>query len=324
MNTWFTSLGLAAAAAAGISILPLAGAAGAQDPDQARPSPPIPVATTRPPTPPPTPSPVDVLRQLLRLDAAARDAALAARAEPQRALIRAKLAEFDALETTDRERRLRLLELHWHLRALLRMNPAERAARLREVPPALHAVVAERLAQWDRVPPRVQTEFLERLLAPQDVSAASPPSPPGLVLSPDRRQQWEASVSAWGALPDAARHKVLASFERFFQLPESAREKALASVSVPQPHELRSALDGFEQLAPEQRRACLDSVHHLASLSAEQRAQFLRYAGRWLAMPESERSLHRRLAAELPPLPPGFSELPTPPSPPGLVLWRIP
>ena len=91
------------------------------------------------------------------------------------------------------------------------------------------------------------------------------------------------------------------------------KEKALKTLSEPERQQIEKTLQTFGNLGPEQRARCISSFAKFASLSLEERQQFLKNAERWKLMPPSERQAWRQLVRELPPpLPP---RLP-PPLPP--------
>jgi len=83
------------------------------------------------------------------------------------------------------------------------------------------------------------------------------------------------------------------------------------------------SLRAFAQLPAGQRRQCVASFSKFATMTADDRTQFLRNAERWEEMAPQERLLWRQLVRSLPvqpPLPPGFRRIAPgglPPMPPG-------
>ena len=50
-----------------------------------------------------------------------------------------------------REERLRQTEMHWYMLTLLRLDPVERAKRLREISPLYQPMLMGALDQWDPI-----------------------------------------------------------------------------------------------------------------------------------------------------------------------------
>src|SRR5262245_46917483 len=108
-----------------------------------------------PQTPPLPPSPVQQFREWLSLSGAERENAVADWQPEKRQVLLAKLKAYEALPASERERRLQMLELRWHLRPLMAMKPEERTDALALVPALLRAIVQERLKHWDSLNPQL-------------------------------------------------------------------------------------------------------------------------------------------------------------------------
>src|ERR1035441_507129 len=120
-------------------------------------------AETNPPPPPPAPrfqnaadglqlhhlTPVKYFRGLLGMTPAERERALANRSPADKAILLAKLREYQALPRRIREARLCQTELHWELSALMKLAPRDRTNRLEEVSP-LYRPMVENLLQIGR------------------------------------------------------------------------------------------------------------------------------------------------------------------------------
>jgi hypothetical protein len=280
-----------------------------------------------PPTPPPPVSPVAVFRQLLALPDASRDETLSKRSPAQRELLRARLAEYQALPAEKREERLVATDLYWHLQQLIRREPARREPLLAAAPADLRPVLEERLAVWDRLP-----ESDRRILQDQDhairyfarwkVLPAAPPLPgPSLSRSPAVSLRLQGELARLQDLPPAQRERVVENWRQFFEAPGARGERALKAMSESEREEMQTVLRRFRSLPPNQRQTCIDSFARLANLPASERADFLRRAERWEALDPAERATWRRLVTLLPPLPPASAPEPatapaTPPLPP--------
>src|ERR1041385_1073152 len=79
-------------------------------------------------------SPVAAFRDLLNMDAAERTKALADRSEETRRRILAKIREYQSLRDDERELRLRVTELGYYLRPLMRTPATNRVAQLASIP----------------------------------------------------------------------------------------------------------------------------------------------------------------------------------------------
>src|SRR5207244_12016024 len=134
------------------------------------------------------------LRRLIPMKSAERERTLAEKSEDQTKFIQAKLREYDTLAPQEREHRLRLLQLHWHLAPLMRLAPTERGERLALVPAEDRKIVVDRLAQWDRLPADIQKDVLSNLsvMRLSDRLDASTPIQREVVLqtfSPEQRRK---------------------------------------------------------------------------------------------------------------------------------------
>ncbi len=249
-------------------------------------------------------------------------AAWPAERRPLAEALRSKLDEYADLPPEDREARLRVLDLRWHLTYLMRLSPEQRGPRLATVTEDLRPLVDERLRQWDAMPEDARTELLENeATARQFLSLAATPAAERQTamnrLSAPQRQRLQENLARWRELPPAQRQRLTEHFERFFELPGPERRKTLNALSEVERRQMEATLKRFEQLSPERRTACLDGFRRFSSMSAAERDEFLRHAERWQAMTPAERQTWRSLVHRTPPLPPGFKRVPpVPPTPP--------
>jgi hypothetical protein len=255
-------------------------------------------------------SPVDLFRQLLAMSPDEREKFLTNRTPEIRARILAKLTEYEALDADDRELRLRGTELRWYLEPLLREPPANRAARLTQVPDDLRELVGDRLQEWTILPPPLQEEFLEneRTLAyftqldPTKATLAMPEPGGHPALSDDDQARWDG-------LSENQRRQVTAQFSQFFELTPDEKQKTLNTLSDAERRQMEKTLQSFDQMPPTQRAECVSAFAKFASMDAQQRAEFLKNAARWSEMSPAERQAWRDLVVNVPqwpPLPPGL------------------
>lgn len=250
---------------------------------------PVPVqknlATNIPPLPPPSlsPSPVNFFRQLLAMPPADRNRSLTNRPPEARARIQAKVREYLALEPDERELRLRATELRWYLTPLFRAAPADREARLTQVPEELRGIIKSRLAQWDLLPPPLQKELLAN----------------------DRTLHYFAHVEATNTViinPQQA--KISEQFNQFFEFTAEEKAQTLGTLSEAERAQMEKTLQSFEQMPVQQRHQCVKNFAKFAGMTAGERAEFLQSAERWSKMSPSERQSWRDLVSHVPQWPP--------------------
>jgi hypothetical protein len=251
-------------------------------------------------------SPVDFFRQLLAMTPDERDVFLTNRPPEIRARILAKVGEYEALAPNERELRLRSTELRWYLMPLLRDSPTNLTTRLALVPANVRDLVQDRLTEWSILPPSLKQEFLEnehilRYFAHVDMSN-SPSENFG-------REPSEAERAHWNELSEAERRQVTAGFNQFFELTPDEKERALNTLSDTERRQMEKTLQAFGKMPPSQRTECVNAFARFASMTAPEKAEFLKNAERWSAMSPAERQAWRDLVVNVPqwpPLPIGF------------------
>ena len=234
-----------------------------------------------------TPSPVNYFRELLAMTAGERARALTNRSPEMRSRILEKVREYELFPPDERELRLRATELRWYLTPLFRVAPAERTARLAQVPEDLREIIKSRLAQWDLLPPPVQREFFEN----------------------DHALHYFAHIEITNATSsDPERQKISRQFDQFFEFTPDERRQTLGTLSESERAQMQKTLQSFEQMPVQQRRQCVKNFEKFSSMAPAERAEFLKNAERWSKMTPAERQSWRDLVAhvpEWPPLPPG-------------------
>jgi hypothetical protein len=267
-------------------------------------------------------SPADTFRELLAMPPAARQQALAEKSDHYRKYLEGRLAEYEQLTPQERELRLRMVNLRWHLLPLMQMPPDQRAGRLAAVPEEDRPLVAARLQAWDQLAPDVQKELLvnQRTLdyfaRLEGTTAAQKETILG-AFSDDRRARLESELEYLRGLPRETRERMFANFNQFFRLSDGEQEKILATLPRSVRAQTEKTLAAFEKLPAEERRRCMDSFRKFSDLSRAEREQFFVNAERWQAMSPEERDQWRNLVSKLPPLPPLPPGLARPPLPPG-------
>lgn len=297
-----------------LAALLVAGLRGGETPLALPPRPPT--LPELPPRPPPPTSPVDRFRQLLEMPAAEREAFLAARPPEKREYLRARLAEFEALATEERELRLHLLNLRFYLLPLLRLEPAQRDDALLQVPAVYRPLVADRLATWDRLPADQREAWLAggALLVSQPLlnegAAVAPPtanrSAPAATGDPQSRD-----LARWQALSAAERARIARQLAAFLAFSAEEQQRVLGRLEASQREAAQRLVRVLESQSPAERAKSLEALQRLANLSPEQRQRFLQNAVRWHALSDAEKEAWRRLHSLLPPRPPELP--PTPP-----------
>ncbi len=256
-------------------------------------------------------SPISQFRQLLSMNATDLDRNLAKRPESQRKILRAKIEEYQLMPSELRDMRLRQVELRWYLVPLMRMDPKQRAVRMRAIPTEYRKIVEERLEQWDLLPPPIQKEALENeitrnYLIRLDNSSRSEREAMLTQLPLARRKQVEQELSHWQSLTPRQQQTRYARFDGFFELNPQEKQKVLNALSNEERSQMQNVLERFKNLPREQRQHCIESFNKLASLSTAEQEQFLKNVERWQALSPADRESWREMVNALPPLPPGL------------------
>ncbi len=280
----------------GVLLLTLCGAS-------AQPAPPLPVPA----------SPVAVFRMLLETNEAGRNQWLALNKPAQRQYLESKVAEYAALAPEERAARLQALQLRWHLPQLMKLLPADRAARLAQIPGPDRALLEGKLRIWTILPPGLRQDLLENQLAISVFVAAKQggTNDPGLTgLSAPRRKDLEEQSRRFNDLPEARRVQAIANYERFFGMPAQQQSQALRQLTPVETAQMQQTLTSFNRLSPEQRVQAVAGFRKFSELSVTERTAFLQTAERWQAMGETDRENWRKMVARLrsagaipPPLP---------------------
>ena len=258
-----------------------------------------------PPTPPPVVNPVRRFQELWKLDAGGREAALTGKTEWQQRYLRERLAEFDTLAPTEREVRLRLMELRYYLLMLVRTPPDQRTERLKEVPAKDRDLLAERLQDWERLPANQQKELIENEtmlshLSWFETGSAEQREASLRAWSPQTRQEFEADLYRWRGLQQAERERMTRNFNRFFDLSNRQKQESTldrvseadrANVSVPWPR-LNNCLDRPVQVPRGAQSVRWNDGGRTIPVS-------LQNAARWQSMSPEEKRVWRQVATHI-------------------------
>jgi len=271
-------------------------------------------------------TPVAYFRALLGMTPAERQRVLADKSEAERNQVLAKVREYQELPSEVREQRLLQTELHWYLLVLLRLDPAQRLERLKEISPLYQPMILPQLAQWDGLPADTRKALLEKesflrtYVQWQDHSTSAQEQMLSK-LPAEQRQHWEQELNRWQSLPDGRREELSETFKRFFYSTGAEQKETIRTLSEAERRQMEQSLRSYADLPPALQRQCVESFSKFAEMSAEDRSQFLNNAAKWEAMTEHERELWRTLVNRLPPWPPGYFQSKGPPLPPWPPGW---
>lgn len=237
-----------------------------------------------------------------------REAALASRSAERREAILRKVAEYEAMPARIRENRLRVTQIHYYLMPLLQAGMDQREPLMRVIPEGDRDFIQRRLELWDAMPADIQAAVLEhkKLLSwfvRQEMESEADPVPGGRNDNKGFRQM----VSRWETLPLDQRQAVYRHFHRFFELSPKEQEDALAALPQPDRRRIRPAVETLRELPDGERQRTVSAYLKLARMSGTERREFLRSLREWQRLSQDERAAWRRLAQELPPLPPGLA-----------------
>ncbi len=265
-------------------------------------------------------TPVEYFRGLLGMTPEERQRVLAGKSPGETRALLDKVREYQALPVSVREERLRQTELHWHLLNLMRLDKTNRAAELKQVWPLDQPMILGALDHWDALAAATRKTLLakeEFIRLYLEWAARSPAGQKELLASlpTERRARWTREWERWQAMPEDQRAGLCGQFRRFFELPGREQRQTIDALSDAERRDMEEALRNFNELPPADRQLCIISFGKFATLTPEERNQFLTNARRWDAMTAGERQRWRELVGHLPPMPPEPPDLP--PMPPG-------
>ncbi|MEO5803487.1 MAG: DUF3106 domain-containing protein [Verrucomicrobiota bacterium] len=322
MRAWLNIFKIGRFVACGIFLTAIVGAfpLGAENKADAQPKPDAP--SLLPPGLPIVKPPIEYFRELLSMPSEERERLLAEKSPEQKKVLQAKLKEYERMAPEERELRLGVTELRWHLVPLMSAAPAERRERLASIPEEKRALVEDRLHRWDELPVNQKKEFLDNEMAINYFLRLQPGTfeqQTNLLetFPAASREHLERELAQWRSLPAEQRERMCKRFQDFFELNLKEKKKTLSSLSELERLQMESTLNTFQNLPTEQRRYCIESFRKFARMDVSERNQFLKKAELWENMSPTDRKAWRELVQKLPqmpPLPPGLKM--TPPLPP--------
>ena len=255
-------------------------------------------------------SPVAIFRELLNMEPAKRTKALANRPEETRRRILAKIREYQSLKPDERELRLKVTELGYYLRPLMRTPATNRTAQLELIPAGYRELVQVRLEKWDRLAPEAQKKLLENEAAIRTLTEVTNATSTNVLRV--RNFMLQKTIENWNRLSEKERQELSENFDYFFQLKPAERQKAIQILSREEQEQIAVTLKKFKGLTPDQRAQCVQSFERLAAMSPAERKQFFKNAERWELMTPKEREDWRALVETAPLLPPTIAFPPEP------------
>ncbi len=262
-------------------------------------------------------TPIAYFRGLLGMTPEERERVLADKTPKEREHVLAKIDEYERMPREIREERLRHTELHWYLLTLLRLSPAQRQERMKEISPLYAPMLSQQLGLWDRLPGDTRKalldneHFLQTYAQLQEASATLPNDAPDKIPAA-QRARWKAELNQWQALPESRRRELCEAFRQFFYSTGEQQKATIKGLTSEEQGQMAQALSSYAALSPAAQRDCVESFSKFATMSAEDRDQFLHNAAKWEAMSGHEREVWRSLVNRLPVIPPW----PGPPMPP--------
>lgn len=261
----------------------------------------------QPPVPISAQTPADFFEALLKLSPAELEQYLQERPEPQRTILRARVAEFSQMSEFEREVRLRIWRLRYYFGLLVRIPASGRESWIKQVPEPYRWAVAERLESWDRLPEQIRKDILEneRILEFLLPVTGGPPLPPHPGLASLQGQQVnQDELRLWEELPPERRKEVLQEFGKLFSLSDKERLELLRSTANHHRERIRALLTQVESMSASDRELCLRALERLASMPPDEQVKFFKKAEIWIRLSPDQRRAWRQLMDKLPPLPP--------------------
>ena len=273
-------------------------------------------------------SPFAKFKQILDLPKAKREVAIESlnvSSDKSRAIISAKIKEYEAMPLKQRNHKLDALDFRWHLLPLLKMETAMRKDKLTAIPERFREDILNRLNGWDKLDVQIRESLIknESFFRYMSSFGRGPESRAAmtnhLVKMPSKlRENVEERIVEWRGKQKSDRRKMKRHFHRFFELQPIDQQKALSHLSIRERTKMEASLIRFKSMTVEQREIILKSFDRLADMSQVERTAFFRNSQRWNEMSNVERKQWRTLVTKMPPLPPGFEKKTSPPLPPGM------
>jgi hypothetical protein len=276
------------------------------------------LAQPSPPQPPVLSSPVELFRKLLATNRTGREMWLATKPAAARQYVESKLREYEQLPASQREARLHALQMRWHMRSLMQMNPAERSPWLAALPEADRTILRQQLGRWDILPPPLKKDVLENenlLRVIVATGGTNRVEDAFSSMTPEQREELLRQNERWSQMPAERRQQISERFNQFFELREAEKTRVVAQLTESDREQMDKTLAKFAHLSKEEREQAMQGFRKFAELSPAEQALFLKTADRWKAMSETDKLLWRKVVAGLqikrePPTPSAPAEKP--------------
>jgi hypothetical protein len=263
---------------------------------------------------------VQVFRRLLAMNESEREQFIKSRPSASQPFLRAKVQEFLALDTTERERRLQSLELRALLLPLMSMPAEERSRYVQTLPEDMRKLVEDRLRIWIILPPPLAKDVLENEYAVRfflDLQTSTNRQELLSSMSPHQKTQLAAGIEKLNQMSPARRDLMAYHVQRLFELDAREREQTLSALSDHERALVTNALARLSTLPAGEREQAVEGLRKFKGLSETEQKQFLRSAERWKALSEKDRQVWRALVAHtrsimptsLPPMPPSPEQI---------------
>jgi hypothetical protein len=253
-----------------------------------------------PPLPPVLKSPTELFRKLLSADASQREELLRSRPPASREIILRGLREYESLSPTNRELRLRTLELGWHLDQLFRMSPTNREPWLASLSESDRTALRNRARYWDSLSPTTRTNLLQNQLGIRALIGLDTLVEGGSV-------RVHRDIQHLKELTSEQRQELVTTYKLIFELSNDEKNRLLQIYDATQREQMMKTLKQLGAVPAGQRDLCLDGMTRFNTLSPEEKIEFLKNCERWKSMTPTEREAWRvivRRQTPRPPLPP--------------------
>ena len=273
---------------------------------EGRPIPPSRSTVELPAVPPlPISTPVARFRKLLAMSQNEQQATLAERSTASRSVIERKLREYESLPPADRESRLRAMEFHHYMQALMSAPAPVRGVWLKSVPVEYLALCEERLRLWTVLPDELQHYLKEReatlsWLTRWEGSSTSERKDLLASLPQDQRMAMEKDVTRWQSMSAIQREKAWKATRHMFELSPQDQQRVLISLVESNRIPAARFVESLRQVSVSQREMYLDGFKKFSQMDVADRARYVKGWERWKQFSETERDVWRQLQARVP------------------------
>ncbi|MBM3847569.1 MAG: hypothetical protein FJ405_14955 [Verrucomicrobia bacterium] len=247
---------------------------------------------------------VSFFRELLQMDPGRQAKALANRIPGNRELLEKKLREYEMLSQTERDTRLRALEFHHYMKALMAVPEEVQRTWLTAIPAEYRRLCEDRLRLWNLLPQELKAFVQDNEMKRQWLTrwqGASAAERERLLSSMSERQRKEMELNAalWRAMSPSERDKVWRGARQMLELGSDGQRKVLMALTANHREQAERFVDLMSRASVAQRDARLDGLRKFTEMDTVDRARYLRAWEQWQKMTEQERSSWRQLQARI-------------------------